>query len=73
MSRSRYLRNKRLRCNCPGYWFPHRVTGGACDYGPRRDYFIALRHGADEMTAMAEWAFDAPGKPGIGPTAEPNF
>lgn len=45
-------RNTRLRCDCGGYWFPHRKTGGACDHGPRRDFYIALRSGATIREAM---------------------
>jgi hypothetical protein len=46
-------RNTRLRCDCGGYWFPHRRTGGACTHGPRADYFLALRAGVPQPEAMA--------------------
>lgn len=41
-------------CLCGGYWFPHRKVGGACDFSPRRDYFLALRSGIAEAEAMLE-------------------
>lgn len=49
-------RNTRLRCDCMGYWFPHRKGGGACDKANpgRRDYFRMLRAGVTEREAMAE-------------------
>lgn len=52
LSNSRHL-NTRYRCDCSGYWFPHRRTGGACIYGPRSDYYHALRQGLDQAEAMA--------------------
>lgn len=45
-------RNTRLRCDCSGYWFPHRKTGGACVHGPRSDFYHALRAGLDMAEAM---------------------
>lgn len=68
-----WLRNKRLRCNCAGYWFPHRAGGGACVSSPRAGYFIALRHTSDPLEAFAEWAFETPGKRHDNPAAEPPF
>jgi hypothetical protein len=50
MSR-RYKRNQRLKCQCGGYWFPHRKGGGACDFGPRADYYRALRQGLSKAEA----------------------
>lgn len=47
-------RNTRLRCDCGGYWFPHRKGGGACDHGERRAFYIALRNGATLREAMTE-------------------
>jgi hypothetical protein len=47
-------RNTRLRCDCGGYWFPHRKTGGACHLGPRSTYYLAKRGGATEAEAQAE-------------------
>lgn len=46
-------RNTRYRCDCHGYWFPHRKTGGACIHGPRTDFYHALRAGLDLADAMA--------------------
>lgn len=49
MTRSvRWRLNQRLKCECGGYHFPHRRTGGACDHSPTRDYHLALRQGAAE-------------------------
>ena len=47
-------RNTRLRCDCGGYGFPHRRQGGACDHSPRRNFYLALRHGAPLHEAQAE-------------------
>lgn len=30
-----WLRHKRERCDCGGYWFPHRRGGGRCYSNPR--------------------------------------
>lgn len=46
-------RNTRLRCDCHGYWFPHRRTGGACVHGARSDFYHALRAGLELSEAMA--------------------
>lgn len=46
-------RNTRLRCDCGGYSFPHRIGGGACDHGPRRDYYLGLRGGLVPSEAEA--------------------
>lgn len=45
----------KLVCGCGGYHFPHRKTGGACEFGPpaRVDFYWALRHGVDLAEAMA--------------------
>lgn len=32
-------------CTCGSYHFPHRKGGGACEYGSRADYFLAIRQG----------------------------
>ena len=45
-------RNTRLRCDCGGYHFPHRRTGGACTHGARSDYYLALRQGIDQAEAQ---------------------
>lgn len=52
-------RATRERCDCGGYWFPHRCTGGASYHGPRSDYFLALRAGmqsneAEQMLSAAQ-------------------
>ena len=49
-------RNTRLRCDCGGYWFPHRRGGGACDKASpgKRDYYRMLRAGVPASEAMAE-------------------
>jgi hypothetical protein len=45
-------RATRLRCDCGGYHFPHRRTGGACDHGARRDYYLAVRCGVPRLEAL---------------------
>lgn len=52
-ARRHVWRNTLLRCDCGGYHFPHRRTGGACDHGPRRDYWLALRAGLPTSEAEA--------------------
>jgi len=44
----------RERCDCMGYWFPHRRGGGACEHSPRRNFYEALRAGLPESEAMGE-------------------
>jgi hypothetical protein len=46
-------RNTRLRCDCGGYHFPHRKTGGACHAGARADYYLALHAGISKPDAEA--------------------
>lgn len=48
----------RYRCNCWGYWFPHRKGGGACEHSPRRDFYLARRAGATVEEAMQELSVD---------------
>lgn len=50
---SRLWRNTRLRCDCGGYHFPHRRTGGACIHGARSEYYHALRAGVPKNDAEA--------------------
>ncbi len=50
---SRRQRNSRLRCDCSGYWFPHRRGGGACEHSPRADYYLALRQGLPWWEALS--------------------
>lgn len=47
-------RGTRERCDCFGYWFPHRRGGGACEHSSRRTYYEMLRAGVPEAEAMAE-------------------
>lgn len=60
-TRGRWLRNKRLRCDCGGYWFPHRRGGGSCDTSPRVWYWRARWQGASETEAQLEQAFHGAG------------
>lgn len=53
MGSPRWKRNRRLKCVCGGYWFPHRRTGGACHNGPRSEYYLALRQGLSKPEAEA--------------------
>ena len=43
--RRKVWRNSRNRCDCEGYWFPHRRGGGACDHSKTRDIHRAIRGG----------------------------
>lgn len=46
MASKRWRRNRRLKCGCMGYAFPHRRKSGACEHSSRADYYAALRGGA---------------------------
>lgn len=50
---NRLRRNFIQKCECGGYHFPHRRTGGACAHGPRRDYYLALRADLSKPEAEA--------------------
>lgn len=65
-------RNQRLKCECGGYWFPHRRGGGACDYSKTRDIHLALRTGDLNviLDALADYCWEQSGKPG---GTEPPF
>jgi len=49
---SYWLRHKRQKCKCLGYWFPHRKGGGACEHSSKADYYHALRQGLSQAEAM---------------------
>lgn len=53
MGSPRWRRNRARKCNCGGYHFPHRRTGGACHHGPRADYYLGLRSGLSKPEAEA--------------------
>lgn len=57
MGSRRWQRNRRLKCGCMGYHFPHRRGGGACDHSPTADYHRAKRDGDPDAI------FLKPGKP----------
>jgi hypothetical protein len=63
MGSPRWRRNRRLKCVCGGYAFPHRRTGGCCFLSPRGMLNDMLRQGVDYMTAVAHAAYDSPGTP----------
>jgi hypothetical protein len=67
---SRQTRNQKLRCDCHGYWFPHRRGGGACEASRTREYHWARRRGESHQDAMIEQLWHNPGKPVTG---EPPF
>lgn len=46
------------RCNCAGYPFPHRKTGGACLAGPRSDYYRAVQAGENKLEALLHLSVD---------------
>ena len=60
MASPRWRRNRRLKCECGGYWFPHRRGGGACDSSPTAALHLARRQGID---AYIDATFDARSKP----------
>lgn len=45
MGSRRWQRNRRLKCGCGGYHFPHRRGGGMCFHSPSCDYHRAKRDG----------------------------
>lgn len=45
-------RNTRLRCDCMGYWFPHRRGGGNCEHSARPDFYMVLRGGGSLAEAQ---------------------
>lgn len=49
---NRWPRNTLAKCQCLGYWFPHRKGGGACEFSPRADYYRALRQGVPVAEAQ---------------------
>lgn len=49
---SYWLRHQREKCDCGGYWFPHRRGGGACYHSPVSDYYHAIRQGVPKEEAM---------------------
>lgn len=65
------LTDKRGRqmCWCSGYWFQHRKGGGACEHSKTRDIHLAARAKDPSalLDALAEHAFDNPGKSDDGP------
>lgn len=48
----RYKINQRRKCNCPGYWFPHRKGGGSCHHSTRWEYYAALKEKVPKEVAM---------------------
>jgi len=67
MSSRAYIlaRNRRLKCDCGGYHFPHRKGGGFCYHSKSRGVLMAKRHGsaADVTEAVIELALSKPGIP----------
>lgn len=62
MGSKRWKRNRRLKCGCMGYWFPHRRTSGSCYH--RADKLAALlvavrREGGDVEAATRKFHSDA--------------
>lgn len=56
-------------CWCTGYWFPHRIGGGACEHSKTRDIHMALRHKNEGalLDASIAHALDYPGKATAAP------
>ena len=59
----RWKRNRKFKCVCGGYHFPHRRGGGACIHSPRAVYHYLIRDGDSHEDAVAGWAWLTPGKP----------
>lgn len=47
-----WKKHKEQKCECIGYWFPHRKGGGACEFSVRADYYAAKRQGLSEAEAL---------------------
>lgn len=56
----RWRRNQRLKCECLGYWFPHRRGGGLCHTSKTRTYHLARRAGESHVDAGIELTFTHP-------------
>ena len=39
-SQKKRKKRKQITCRCDGYWFPHRKTGGYCNYNPNLQEFM---------------------------------
>jgi hypothetical protein len=65
----RWRRNQRLKCECGGYHFPHRITGGACDHSPTQAIHLAKRGGdkAEIADAILDYALSKPHRPSHQP------
>lgn len=63
-SQKRPTRNQRRKCDCGGYWFPHRRASGTCYSSPSRDYLLAIRLDDQEaiLEALVDRAFMKPSK-----------
>jgi hypothetical protein len=55
-------------CWCGGYWFPHRIGGGACEHSKTCDIHRAIRTGDEEIILDARLAYilKYPGKATVG-------
>ena len=40
-----WAKHKLEKCECGGYWFPHRKGGGACEHSSKKDFYAAMRAG----------------------------
>lgn len=57
----RWRRNRRLKCMCEGYHFPHRRAGGACNHSRTQVYHLLIRAGETPLDAFIEAALVSPG------------
>ena len=53
---ARWVRNQQLKCDCGGYWFPHRRGGGSCRYSPSAEYWFRIQRGEDPEEVRVWWA-----------------
>jgi len=56
----RWRRNQRLKCECGGYHFPHRIKGGACIHSATAIFHSCIRQGMSEAEAKLEQALEGP-------------
>jgi hypothetical protein len=76
MGSKRWRRNRRLKCNCDGYHFPHRKFSGTCQYRPdcvALRLLLAKRLGEDVLSTLADYHWDNPGVVGPPGGGDPPF
>lgn len=61
--------NQRRKCDCGGYFFPHRRGGGTCYTSPSRGVLLAIRSQDQEaiLEALVDRAFLSRGRVSMEP------